>query len=68
MTKQETIRALMAVYRVGNASDGDGPAREDWTTPEAASYICSPIDKIFHAMLKAGVLSAEEHQAIYDAL
>ena len=68
MTKAQMISKLKACYRVGNASDADLVEHEDWTTPEMATEFCRALDKAFRALLDAGVISADEHQKIYDTL
>jgi hypothetical protein len=69
MTKAEMIQALKGCYRVANASDShDSPERQPWTDPAMAGEFCRALDDAFRALQACGVLSSEEHQAIYDTL
>ena len=70
MTKQEFIAHAVAMYRVANMSDSDiDPRREEWTVPAmSGGACCQHLDAMFQAMRKAGVLTSEEMQEIYDTL
>ena len=69
MTKEKFIELIMALYRVGNRSDSDDPTRETWTKPAmAAEATCQPLDSMLNALVKAGVITSDECQAIYDNL
>lgn len=69
MTKQETLAALKACYRVANASDSDdSPERQAWTRPAMAGEFCRALDAAFQALKNCGVIDAEELQRIYDTL
>lgn len=65
-TKAQTIQALIDCYRVGNASDSDSPA--EWTSSAMSGEFCRSLDQAFRALQKAGVLTSEEVQEIYDTL
>lgn len=67
MTKEKFIQMWTEMYRVGNASDSDN--REEWTVCDMArDACCRPLDHMVGAMLKCGLLTADEHQALYDNL
>ena len=67
MTKAEFIAHFKAMYRVGNRSDAD--EHEDWTDADMAGYACCrPLDEMSRGLVKAGVWTEEERQAVYDDL
>jgi hypothetical protein len=69
MTKVEFLNKVKALYRVGNASDSDSEAREDWTQPQmAGEACCKHLDAMLYAMLECDIITSEEHQELYDAL
>lgn len=70
MTKNEAIKAVKALYRVMNASDSiDSPERADWTVPAMTGVAgCAKLDELLRSWLDCGVLTADEHQEIYDTL
>lgn len=69
MTKAQFITMFKAMYNVGNRADSDSELREDWTKPGMAGYACcSHLDHMARDMVKAGVLTEEECQSIYNDL
>jgi hypothetical protein len=63
------FNSLAALYRVANASDSDGEARQAWTKGAmAGEAFCRPVDSALREMVKAGVITAEESQEFYDSL
>lgn len=69
MTKVEFIAHFKAMYRVGNRSDTPVGEHEEWTHPRmAGDACCRMLDKMGHSLVECGVLTQEEHQAIYDDL
>lgn len=72
MTKREFQSLFAQMYRVGNRSDGhphENPANETWTKPAmAGDACCGLLDEMSSRLVKAGVFTAEEMQAVYDTL
>ena len=70
MTKNDMIRHLVDLYRMGNRSDADNkPKDEAWTKPAmAGDAMCAKLDDIFGELVECGVLTADQKQEIYDDL
>lgn len=70
MTKEQFLAHIKALYRLGNRSDSDEhPSDESWTVPAmAGSLLCAKLDVLLHDLLHADVLTADEHQKLYDEL
>ena len=69
MTRSDFLSHIAALYRVGNMSDSDNPARPKWVKPAmAGEACCSKLDEIMHELVRIGVLTGEEEQRFYDEL
>lgn len=70
MTKREFLKLFAQMYRVGNRSDAHPHERaEQWTKPAmAGDACCGALDGMSRELVKAGVFTAEEMQAVYDTL
>lgn len=67
MTKQQFFEHFKAMYRVGNRSDAD--EHEEWTKADMAGFACCRmLDEMSRNMVKSGIITDAERQAIYDCL
>ncbi len=69
MTKQAFLNHVIALYRVANMADSDNADRASWTKVSmAGETCCQHLDAMLRAMLADGILTGEEHQALYDTI
>ena len=66
MTKQQFLSKVAELYLFCNDQDTE-EHKEDWTKPAMISQAgCRHLDHMLNAMVKEGVLTAEEHQMFFD--
>jgi hypothetical protein len=69
MTKEAALAKIKNLYRVLNLADSDSDQRAEWTTPAMAGPAgCALLDKLLHAWVREGVITADDLQYFHDTL